>query len=49
MPCPACWLQSGPAVPIKPGNRLPLSEIPLGVPCHNIELVGRGLGGLKGF
>ncbi len=34
---------SGPDAPIKPGNALPLSKIPEGVPIHNIEIVpGKG-------
>ena len=33
----------GPDAPIRPGNRLPLSKIPLGTVIHNIELYpGRG-------
>lgn len=36
-------LSSGPDVEIKPGNALPLTSIPLGIPIHNIEMVpGRG-------
>lgn len=34
---------SGPAAPAKVGNALPLSEIPVGISIHNIEMVpGRG-------
>jgi large subunit ribosomal protein L2 len=36
-------VQSGPEADIKPGNTLPLSNIPLGTQIHNIELrAGRG-------
>lgn len=36
-------VESGPKADIKPGNALPLSQIPLGTHIHNIELrVGRG-------
>jgi len=36
-------VQSGPQADIKPGNALPLSNIPLGTQIHNIELrPGRG-------
>lgn len=31
-------LMAGPAAEIRPGNRLPLEKIPLGVPVYNIEL-----------
>ena len=31
-------VQSGPESDIKPGNTLPLSNIPLGTQIHNIEL-----------
>lgn len=37
-------VQSGPGSPIKIGNTLPLSEIPIGMPIFNIELQ-RGKGG----
>ena len=36
-------LSSGEAVEVKPGNALPLSQIPLGTTIHNVELVpGKG-------
>jgi large subunit ribosomal protein L2 len=36
-------IESGPKAPLLPGNRLPLSAIPLGSVIHNIELTpGRG-------
>lgn len=36
-------VESGPDVDIKPGNTLPLSNIPLGTHIHNIELrIGKG-------
>ena len=36
-------VESGPSADIKPGNSLPLGNIPLGTQIHNIELrVGRG-------
>jgi large subunit ribosomal protein L2 len=36
-------IESGPTAPLNPGNRLPLSAIPLGTTIHNIELtLGRG-------
>ena len=36
-------VESGPSADIKPGNSLPLSNIPLGTQIHNIELrAGRG-------
>jgi large subunit ribosomal protein L2 len=36
-------VESGPAADIKPGNTLPLSNIPLGTQIHNIELrAGKG-------
>lgn len=36
-------VQSGPGSPIRVGNALPLREIPLGTPVHNVELYpGRG-------
>lgn len=36
-------IQNGSGSPIRPGNSLPLSEIPLGLDVHNIELVpGKG-------
>ncbi len=36
-------IMSGPAADIKPGNALPLSNIPLGTQIHNIELkLGKG-------
>jgi len=35
---PGDSLMSGPAAEIRPGNRLPLEKIPLGVPVYNIEL-----------
>jgi len=36
-------VQSGSGAPIRPGNALPLADIPLGVQIHNIELQpGRG-------
>src|SRR5437879_11558910 len=31
-------VESGPAADIKPGNALPLENIPTGTPVHNIEL-----------
>jgi large subunit ribosomal protein L2 len=37
-------VQSGQSSPLKIGNTLPLSEIPVGMPIHNIELK-RGKGG----
>jgi len=34
---------SGPGSPVKPGNALPLKEIPEGFPIHNLEMIpGRG-------
>lgn len=34
---------SGEKVPVKPGNAMPLKNIPVGVPIHNIEIVpGKG-------
>jgi large subunit ribosomal protein L2 len=38
-------LLSGPTAEIKPGNRLPLENIPLGIPVYNIELQA-GVGGV---
>ena len=36
-------LTSGPDAEIKPGNALPLTNIPLGIPIHNLELIpGKG-------
>ncbi len=35
---PADVVESGPAAEIKPGNSLPLANIPVGTPIHNIEL-----------
>ena len=36
-------VESGPNADIKPGNTLPLSNIPLGTQIHNIELrAGKG-------
>jgi large subunit ribosomal protein L2 len=36
-------LSSGPDVEVKVGNALPLSQIPLGIPIHNLELTpGKG-------
>ncbi len=36
-------VSSGPNAEIKPGNTLPLRQIPLGTPIHNIELtIGKG-------
>lgn len=36
-------IASGPEAPLAPGNRLPLSSIPLGTTIHNVELLaGRG-------
>jgi large subunit ribosomal protein L2 len=36
-------LSSGPGAEMKAGNALPLSQIPLGIPIHNLELVpGKG-------
>jgi large subunit ribosomal protein L2 len=36
-------LSSGPDVEVKAGNALPLSQIPMGIPIHNLELVpGKG-------
>jgi large subunit ribosomal protein L2 len=36
-------VESGKAAEIKPGNSLPLSQIPIGTPIHNIELTpGKG-------
>jgi len=36
-------LSSGPDAEVKPGNALPLSHIPLGMPLHNLELTpGKG-------
>jgi len=37
---------SGPQVPLKPGNALPLSDIPEGIEIHNIELIPGGGGKL---
>ncbi|MGH7458868.1 MAG: 50S ribosomal protein L2 [Longimicrobiaceae bacterium] len=37
-------VETGPGVDIKPGNALPLSDIPLGTTVHNVEL-RRGRGG----
>lgn len=31
-------IEAGPEVEIKPGNALPLSKIPVGIPVHNIEM-----------
>lgn len=40
---PGDLLESGPAAEIKPGNSLPLGNIPVGTPIHNIELtLGKG-------
>lgn len=37
------WVSSGPQSEVRPGNSLPLSNIPLGTMIHNIELKeGRG-------
>lgn len=41
---PGDSVQSGPSSPLKVGNTLPLKEIPVGMPIHNIELK-RGKGG----
>jgi len=38
-------LLSGPTAEIKPGNRLPLENIPLGLPVYNVELQA-GVGGV---
>jgi large subunit ribosomal protein L2 len=38
------FVQSGPGAPIRVGNALPLSDIPLGTQIHNIEL-NKGRGG----
>jgi len=36
-------VQSGPKAPIRPGNSLPLADIPLGVQIHNVEMTpGKG-------
>ncbi len=37
---------SGPQAPLKPGNALPLSDIPEGIEIHNIELIPGGGGKL---
>jgi large subunit ribosomal protein L2 len=46
-------IQNGPGAPIRPGNSLPLSDIPLGIQIHNVELqpgkggqIGRSAGTL---
>jgi large subunit ribosomal protein L2 len=39
-------LMSGPGAEVKPGNSLPLKEIPLGTMIHNIELYPKGGGKL---
>ncbi|GLI67301.1 hypothetical protein VaNZ11_011487 [Volvox africanus] len=31
-------MMSGPGAPVKPGNELPLRDIPIGVPIHSLEL-----------
>ena len=31
-------IETGPKVEIKPGNALPLSKIPVGIPIHNLEM-----------
>lgn len=42
---PGDSVQSGPSSPLKIGNTLPLKEIPVGMPIHNIELK-KGKGGV---
>ncbi|KAG2496366.1 hypothetical protein HYH03_005595 [Edaphochlamys debaryana] len=39
-------LLSGAGAPVKPGNVLPLREVPVGVPVHNLELTPGGGGQL---
>jgi large subunit ribosomal protein L2 len=39
-----CVIESGKDAPVKPGNCLPISNIPIGTPIHNVE-IHKGKGG----
>lgn len=42
-------IETGPDVEIKPGNALPLSKIPVGIPIHNLEMrPGKGAQMVRG-
>ena len=39
---PGDTVMSSPDAPIRPGNTLPLANIPVGMPIHNVELYPGG-------